>query len=338
MVSAFSRILRAYVKNWLLRKRQPVVLAHMLTYRCNMRCHYCTYWRWNSYEMGKAEVERMIRDAADAGLAVYTATGGEPLLRRDISEILRTAKDSGLYTMLVTNGLLIDRFDNLNVDLLTISLDTLSREKFRRITGVDALDRVVESVKRASQSVQTCINVVLHDENLDEVEDLVTFADNVGAGITFEPVSVYFEGCAGVSEERLKRAVERIIELKREFDCIWNSEHYLHLILSGGKFRCIPHLLLRVNPDGSVISPCYEVDYVTAGNVRFTNLAEIIESEIYAEGCRMAESCRGCYLLCYAEPSMAFSSLRWAVKTLREIVGARMLRRNGLVSLKGNGR
>ncbi|ADC64518.1 Radical SAM domain protein [Ferroglobus placidus DSM 10642] len=325
MIRVISKLLKAYVKNNLLRKRQPIVLAHMLTFRCNMRCHYCAYWMWRCDEMSTVEVKRMIEGAADVGMAVYTATGGEPLLRRDVNEILRKAKDCGLYTMLVTNGLLLEKFSNLNVDLLVVSLDTLSREKFRKITGVDALNTVVEAIKKASQSVQTCVNVVLHDDNINEIEDLVTFAESVGAGITFEPVSTYFEGCATVDEAKLRGTIGRILQLKREFRCILNSTPYLNLIIEGKRVNCMPYLLLRVNPDGSVISPCYEVDYVTAGNLKNRSLKEIIESEEYAKGCRMAESCRGCYLLCYAEPSMAFSSLRFALGIGWEIIRVRRL-------------
>lgn len=314
------KILRVYFKNRFLGKRSPVILAHMVTYRCNMRCHYCIYWKWKSYEMNTTEIGKMMNEASELGIAVYTATGGEPLLRNDIDTILKLAKDNGLYTMLVTNGLFLKSRDTSNIDLLTISLDTLDREKFYRITGVDALDRVIEAMKWASEITNTCINVVLHDDNMNEIEDLVRFAESCNVGITFEPVSAYFHGCPNADSKELKKSMLKLLELKREFKCIWNSKQYLKLVYSGEGFNCQPHLLVRVNPNGEVVSPCYDVNYVKTGSLRSKSLKSILESEEYAEGCRIAEKCGRCYLLCYVEPSMIFTSLKWATGSLFDVI------------------
>jgi len=263
--------------------------------------------------MNTSEIEKMLDDALDLGIAIYTATGGEPLLRNDIDKILKMAKDR-FYTMLVTNGLLLNNIDLSNVDLLTISLDTLDRIKFYRITGVDALQRVIEAVKWASRRVDTCINVVLHNSNIDEIENLVNFAESCNVGITFEPVSSYFKGCPEIDKEGLKRAMLKLLSLKKDFKCIWNSREYLKLVYSGRRFNCQSHLLLRVNPDGEVISPCYDVDYVKAGNLKSKSLKSILKSREYLKGCQIARNCGNCYLICYVEPSMIFTNLKWLLE------------------------
>jgi len=82
--------------------RIPLTLAHMVTFRCNMRCHYCDYWRRSSEEMSLKEIFQMLEECSELGILSYTATGGEPLLREDLPEIFERASDLGLYTILFT--------------------------------------------------------------------------------------------------------------------------------------------------------------------------------------------------------------------------------------------
>lgn len=264
------------VKAWIRNKigiLQPIILAHMVTFRCNMRCHYCNYWRRNSYEMCLREIETLLKEASDLDVAIYTATGGEPLIREDICSILNLANDYGFYTLLITNGLKL-KGKNLNADIVTISLDTLRRDRFYRITGVDALDKVIDSIKWASNVYDVCINVVLHEDNADEIEELVRFADECGVYITFEPVSVYFQGCPDIGDEKLKSVALKLLKLKKEYKCILNSKGYLKLIASWGKFNCLSNLLIRINPDGELIAPCYDISFVRVGNVRMKSLKD----------------------------------------------------------------
>jgi len=319
-ISPHIRLAKAYFRNKVLRKKQPVVFAHMVTFRCNMRCHYCFYWKRAGDEVGLKEIGRMLKEASEMGLAVYTATGGEPLLRNDIESITATARDFGFYTTLVTNGLLLRGKELNDLDLLTVSLDTLDREKFARITGIDALSRVLEAVEWASERFRMNINVVVHEENADEVCKLVEFADSLGIGVTFEPVSSYFTGCPDISSTTLRKAFTEILKLKKEYKCIWNTESYLRLIASEKRFPCLPYLLLRVNPDGTVIAPCYEVEYVVVGSLVSQSMKSIVNSDKFITTCEARKSCGKCYLLCYVEPSMVFSSLKWAVKSVYEML------------------
>ncbi|MDI3502783.1 MAG: hypothetical protein PWR13_1233 [Archaeoglobi archaeon] len=289
----------------------------MVTFRCNMRCHYCDYWRRNSEELSLSEIFRMLEESAEIGIPSYTATGGEPLLRKDISEILKFASDLGFYVILFTNGLLLGE-RKVEADRIFISLDTLSREKFVRITGIDALPELISTLRRASENHEICLNTVIHEENLDEIEALVRFADELGVGISFEPVSTYFHGCPSLSREALRMSAEKLLRLKKEYECILNSKRYLEMILRGERFDCKPHFLLRVNPDGSVISPCYEIEHVGAGSIK-DGIKNILRGERYLEGLERAKNCRGCYLSCYAETSMALS-LRGLLSSLPTVL------------------
>jgi MoaA/NifB/PqqE/SkfB family radical SAM enzyme len=278
-----------------------------------MRCRYCIYWKWNTHEMNLKEIETVLKKCSEFGIPIYSITGGEPLLRDDICEVLRLGKEYGFFNFLVTNGLLLKEREIRDVDLLTISLDTLDRRKFLEIRGVDAIDRVISAIEHAKNEFETCVNVVLHDHNIDEVERMVKFAEDIEVGITFEPVSQYFPNCLGVDEDKLRVAMKKILELKKQhkYKCIKNSKSYLRLVAEGGRFKCLPYLLLRVDPNGDVISPCYDVEHLRAGNVLEMDVQEIISSYEFRRGIEIARECNRCYLICYVEPSMVVKNIRW---------------------------
>ncbi|OKY79238.1 MAG: Radical SAM superfamily enzyme [Candidatus Methanohalarchaeum thermophilum] len=272
-----------------------------------MECVYCDYWK-RSYEdeLVFEEILEILDDAAEAGIGVYTVTGGEPLLRDDLSEILEEADDRGFYTVLVTNGLLLGKHD-LEPDMLSISLDTLNKKKYKEITGRNKLEKVKKSIQEASSTYSNVvINTVIHEDNYNEISDLVKFANKWDVGINFEPVSSYFEGCPKIEPQKLKKAAEELINLKKEYGCVKNSDQYLKLIKNQESFDCLSYLLLRLNPNGEVISPCYELNQSKkTENAKKTNINKIINKKLYKEGIKLAKNCeRNCYLSCYAEPSL----------------------------------
>ena len=82
---------------WQMRVRgRPFVLSHGINARCNLSCRFCEYWRHPGREMSTPEILRMLDEAHDFGIGVYNAWTVEPLLREDLPEILRHAKDLGL--------------------------------------------------------------------------------------------------------------------------------------------------------------------------------------------------------------------------------------------------
>ena len=101
-----ARLPAAMVRRFL-GSRRPLILGHMVTTRCQLRCRFCTYWREDGSEprdeMDITAIEGMLDSAAASGVAVYSMTGGEPLLRGDAADILRAASDRGLFTMIITN-------------------------------------------------------------------------------------------------------------------------------------------------------------------------------------------------------------------------------------------
>ena len=163
-----------------------------LTDRCNFRCFYCLPHgeppiapkeQMLSYE----EIEYVCEIFVSLGIEKIRLTGGEPMLRRDIETIIRKLsrlKAFGLQDLAITtNGYYMpDRAQSLKdagLDRVTISLDSLKRDVFKRMTGVDVLDKVLNGIAAAKQAGLDPIKinaVIVRDHNDDEVADFAAFA------------------------------------------------------------------------------------------------------------------------------------------------------------------
>jgi cyclic pyranopterin phosphate synthase len=163
-----------------------------LTDRCNFRCFYCLPHgeppiapkeQMLSYE----EIEYVCEIFVSLGIEKIRLTGGEPMLRRDIETIIRklsALKTSGLHDLaLTTNGYYLpDRAQSLKeagLDRVTISVDSLKREVFKEMTGVDVLDRVLAGIAAAKQAGLQPIKinaVIVRGHNEAEVADFAAFA------------------------------------------------------------------------------------------------------------------------------------------------------------------
>ena len=163
-----------------------------LTDRCNFRCFYCLPHgeppiapkeQMLSYE----EIEHVCDIFVSLGIEKLRLTGGEPMLRRDIETIIRKLsrlKSSGLKDLaLTTNGYYLpDRAQSLKdagLDRVTISLDSLKRDVFKRMTGVDVLDKVLAGIAASKTAGLEPIKinaVIVRGHNEDEVADFAAFA------------------------------------------------------------------------------------------------------------------------------------------------------------------
>ena len=163
-----------------------------LTDRCNFRCFYCLPHgeppiapkeKMLSYE----EIEYVCDIFVGLGIEKIRLTGGEPMLRRDIETIIRKLtrlKSDGLQDLaLTTNGYYLpERAQSLKdagLDRVTISLDSLKRDVFKRMTGVDVLDKVLAGIAAAKAAKLEPIKinaVIVRGHNEDEVADFAAFA------------------------------------------------------------------------------------------------------------------------------------------------------------------
>ncbi|MGH9942162.1 MAG: GTP 3',8-cyclase MoaA [Pyrinomonadaceae bacterium] len=172
--------------------RQIRDLRVSLTDRCNFRCFYCLPHgeppaapkeQMLSYE----EIELACEVFVSLGVEKIRLTGGEPMMRRDIETLvgkLSALKERGLQDLaLTTNGYFLpgraQRLKAAGLDRVTISLDSLRRETFKEMTGVDVLEQVLAGIEAARAAGLTPIKinaVVVRGHNEEEVADFARFA------------------------------------------------------------------------------------------------------------------------------------------------------------------
>ncbi len=170
-----------------------------VTDRCNIRCRYCMPAGSVRFEPREEilqfeEIERFTRVAAELGIRKIRLTGGEPLLRRDLCRLVEMlAAVPGIVDLaMTTNGtLLADHATALRragLARLNVSLDTLGREKFRRITGCDGLAQVLEGIAAARRAgfEQIKLNsLAIRGFSEEEVVPLARFARQHGVELRF---------------------------------------------------------------------------------------------------------------------------------------------------------
>jgi cyclic pyranopterin phosphate synthase len=161
-----------------------------VTDQCNIRCQYCmpadvVKFLPKQHLLSFEQIETITRAASRCGIRHVRITGGEPLLRPNLQELIANIKGISAIEeiALTTNGMLLasqlPQLVAAGLNRLNISLDTLSDETFKRLARREGLQRVLEGIRAAKQfpSLQIKLNaLVLRDVNLLDVIELVKFA------------------------------------------------------------------------------------------------------------------------------------------------------------------
>ena len=201
-----------------------------VTQRCNLKCFYCHLEgedpSWKD-EMTPNEIQKIVSIAASFGIGRVKLTGGEPLLREDIVEIVEKIRNvPGVEEVsMTTNGTLLSKYaydlKKAGLARVNVSLDTLVKEKYRQITGADTLDSVVSGILEARNAGLNPVKinmVLLKGLNEDELFEMIDFArgnDVILQIIEFESPyenEMYRKYHVGLDaiEESLARLSERI--------------------------------------------------------------------------------------------------------------------------------
>jgi MoaA/NifB/PqqE/SkfB family radical SAM enzyme len=231
-----------YARLW--ATRMPVLVHFEVTMRCNARCGFCDYWKTDA--SAKASELASFADAArrfDPMMVCFT--GGEPLLRRDLEDVV-AAVDRAIrtkYMTLITHGAMLtpERARSLwdaGINQFSISLDYLDErhDRARGIPGLSAriLDAVPKMRERGIDNIR--FNTVIKDDNVDHVMDIVRRAERLGVGVNFSIYTAAKNGNdAHVLTDRHFAAIDDLVaELlafkRRNRRVITNSDYYLEQV------------------------------------------------------------------------------------------------------------
>jgi pyrroloquinoline quinone biosynthesis protein E len=190
---------------------RPFTLVAELTYRCPLRCAYCS----NPLEIGQHRDEldaatwaRVIGEAEALGVVQINLSGGEPLVRDDLEAIVSAARQHQLYTNLITSGVPLSKqrlaaLKCAGVDAVQLSLQDVTPALARRIAGVDQLEAKLQVAHWVNElALPLTLNVVLHRENLERVSEFIALAERLGAE-RIELANAQYLGWALANREQL---------------------------------------------------------------------------------------------------------------------------------------
>ena len=309
------RTLGGVLRSRVTGKPVPIAMTMALTYRCNLRCRYCQIWKEAGDELTTRQVLGAIDELHEAGMCRLGLTGGEPLLRPDLGQIVAHARDLGLFTTVFTNGALVpEQMDTMRLlDAVLLSLDGPQEvhDAMRGKGAFEAALRAMELLGREGIPVWT--NTVLTTHNVEHVGFVLDLARRHGALAAFQPVFEHSYSVKGdrveelrAAEERYAAVVDRLLELKRSGAPLLNSTPFFEYIRTPrweqNPRRCLAGQRYgAVSPTGKV-APC-PILLQAAG---LPDGRRIGYAEAFRRSARHIR-CAGCYCIATVESDLLFS-------------------------------
>jgi pyrroloquinoline quinone biosynthesis protein E len=299
---------------------RPLSLIAELTYRCPLRCPYCSNplnFRDPSYrqELTTHQWLEVIRQGAKLGILQLGFTGGEPLLRADLETLVEAAAETGLYTSLITAGNLLseERAEALQacgLDHVQISVQDNQATASDAMAGARSFEQKMAAARWVKKiGFPLTINVVLHRQNLDHIEEIIDLCASLQAD-RVELANTQYYGWALRNRASL---LPTRAQLQRAQDVVTNAQQHRRFPM--GLVYVLPDYYTQypkpcmggwgqktmvVTPHGEVL-PCQvakSIPDLTFANARHQTLAWIwFESEAFNRfrGAHwMEEPCRSC--------------------------------------------
>ncbi len=280
-ISYFLPAVRALIKAKLFKINVPLAVGWNLTYRCNQKCLYCGVWGKQCPELDTSGILAMVEQFYRLGTRWISFTGGEPLLREDLGEIIKYTKSKGIYVSVSSNGVLVlDKIEDLrNIDKMKFSLDG-PKNIHDFIRGEGSFEKVLTAIEVCQKKhIPVSIECVLSDRNLDHIDYLIETAFRYGIEILFQPATKKIlysqkENFLTPSRDKYRTIINKLIELKKQGAPIYNSlaglRHLYHWPASR-KIKCSAGKLnIGVAPDGT-LSACNRFLQASSEKIRKQN-------------------------------------------------------------------
>ena len=296
----------------------PFSLLAELTHRCPLHCVYCSnplHLTHHDRELATEDWRRVLREAAAIGVVQVGFSGGEPLVRPDLEELVGLARELGLYTNLITSGigLTAARAGALaasGLNSVQLSIQASEAGLADRVAGYKAHKLKAEAARLVREAeLPLTMNVVLHRLNIDHLQGIIDLCLEWGAE-RLELANTQYYGWALLNREQLLpsptqlQRAERVFALEKarlhgRAELIWVIPDYYERLpkpCMGGWGR----IALTVAPDGLAL-PC-----PTAGSIRTLRFDSVRDRDLgwiwrespafnaYRGQGWMPEPCRSC--------------------------------------------
>jgi pyrroloquinoline quinone biosynthesis protein E len=296
----------------------PYSVLAELTYRCPLKCPYCSNplkLRQYQDELDTETWKRVLDEAAKLGVIQIHFSGGEPLVRRDLEELIAESKQLGLYTHVTTSGVGADeqrllQLRQAGLDSIQVSIQDANQIDNDFLAGAPSFEKKQRCIAAAQRlGLPIILNVVLHRHNLSRLEEIIQLAvdldvEKVGLAHVQYTGWAFKNRSALLPTRQQLRDAEQTVEAARSR--LGNRPELLHVLPD--YFQDYPkpclqgwgQVYLAVAPDGAVL-PCQtarEIPGLEFPNVKEHSLKSIwFDSDVF-EKFRgtdwMPEPCRSC--------------------------------------------
>ncbi len=297
----------------------PIGLLAELTHRCPLRCPYCS----NPLALAAADGElttadwaRVFRQAAELGVLQLHLSGGEPAARRDLVELVSHAAGAGLYTNLITSGMMLDAgrlaaLAEAGLDHVQLSVQDSEPGSADRIAGFPGghARKLAFAGLVTQAGLPFTLNAVVHRQNLDHLGEIVALALQLGAK-RLEVAHVQYYGWALLNRDhllptrdQLDRATVMVEQARSEHRGVLSIDYVVPDYYATEPKACMGgwgRQVMVVNPTGKVL-PCHAAESLPGmvfESVLDRDLASIWTSseafEMYRGTGWMRGPCQGC--------------------------------------------
>jgi pyrroloquinoline quinone biosynthesis protein E len=211
---------------------RPYALLAEITYRCPLHCPYCSnpvaaspaprrpeVGGYSNQELTTNEWVRVIREAAALGVLQIGFSGGEPLARRDLSDLVRAAREANLYTNLITSGIGLDddrvgALRDAGLDSVQLSFQSDSADLADEIAGARAhQNKMKTAAKIRAAGIPLSLNFVIHRRNIDRLPQMIELAESLQAE-RVELANAQFYGWAFLNRTALLPTREQVVRAR----------------------------------------------------------------------------------------------------------------------------
>jgi len=326
----------------LFKSPKIINVCYFVTYKCNANCLFCNIGNKSieQPELDSQQAKNLIDQLSEIGVHWISLVGGEPLLRKDLPQLIDYINQKGMQASIVTNGLIVKPtvLDSKPKEI-NVSLDFLGNlhDTHRNVPMAfkKALEAIAFYSKNKSRYRFTLgINIVLMPMNIEHIEPLLTFLaqfpiDKINIQPLLLPQVRDQQRITGFSHIEIRKVDNLLKRIHNQFGHLLGTsslflkaipeylkgkhQHNLHCF-SGSTF-------LNITPDGEIL-PCLFMG--SAGNIKHTSLKKIIKSNTYHRLHKRALLRNCCDCLCpdFFEPNLLFYPNKWN-NLLKKIVNKR---------------
>jgi hopanoid biosynthesis associated radical SAM protein HpnH len=295
------------------RKRYPLVLMLEPLFRCNLACAGCGKIDYPDEILNQRLSPQECWDAADeCGAPIVAIPGGEPLIHKEIDQIVKGLVERKKFVSLCTNALLLEKklhlFEPSPYLFFSVHLDGLQEHHDKAVCQDGVFERAVKAIKAAQdKGFQVNVNATIFDGYpADALADFLDFATGLNVGISISPGFAYERAPDKehfLNRQRTKDFFRDLFRIQKERGAKWSLSHsdlYLDFIAGNQEFECTPWGMPTRNVFGWQ-KPCY---LLGEGHVpTFKELMEETDWELYGTG--RYEKCADCMAHCGYEPTAA---------------------------------